>query len=68
MKYPPKVNAGTKPTRRKPSTPGYYNNEGHPAGRRQTLNMGGYPLGPVAFFEYIEAWRSSGDFQGLSFR
>ena len=49
-------------------TPGYYNNEGQSEGRRQTLNMGGYPLGPVAFFEYIEEWRSSGDFQGLSFR
>jgi hypothetical protein len=49
-------------------TPGYYNNEGQPEGRRQTLNMGGYPLGPVAFFEYIEEWRTSGDFQGLSFR
>lgn len=49
-------------------TPGYYNNEGQPEGRRQTLNMGGYPLGPIAFFEYIDEWRSNGEFRGLSFR
>ena len=48
-------------------TPGYYNNEGRPMGRREHLNSRGYPEGAVAFFEYIERWRSSGDFEGLSF-
>jgi cation diffusion facilitator CzcD-associated flavoprotein CzcO len=48
-------------------TPGYYNNEGKPtvAGRDFML---GYPLGATAFFEYLDAWRSSGTFEGLEFR
>jgi len=49
-------------------TPGYYNNEGKPAGRRERLNGSGYPEGPVAFFEFIDRWRSSGGFEGLEFR
>ena len=49
-------------------TPGYYNNEGGPIGRREQLNMGRYPEGPVAYFHYIDAWRRSGDFEGLEFR
>jgi cation diffusion facilitator CzcD-associated flavoprotein CzcO len=49
-------------------TPGYYNNEGRPLGRRERLNMAGYPGGPVAFFEYIDGWRKSGQFRGLEFR
>ncbi len=49
-------------------TPGYYNNEGKPAGRRERLNSSGYPDGPVAYFEYIDNWRKSGDFDGLEFR
>ncbi len=49
-------------------TPGYYNNEGKPMGRREKLNVGGYPLGPVAYFQYIEEWRTSGRFEGLEFR
>jgi hypothetical protein len=49
-------------------TPGYYNNEGKPLGRRERLNASGYPQGPVAFFQYIDAWRKSGDFTGLEFR
>jgi cation diffusion facilitator CzcD-associated flavoprotein CzcO len=49
-------------------TPGYYNNEGQPEGRREKLNMGGYPLGPVAFFDYIQEWRTGGEFPGLEFR
>jgi cation diffusion facilitator CzcD-associated flavoprotein CzcO len=49
-------------------TPGYYNNEGRPIGRREKLNASGYPGGPVAFFEYIDRWRTSGDFEGLEFR
>lgn len=48
-------------------TPGYYNNEGHPMGRRERLNTCGYPGGPVAFFNYIDAWRRAGTFDGLEF-
>lgn len=49
-------------------TPGYYNNEGRPMGRRERLNMSGYPHGPIAYFNYLQNWRSSGDFAGLEFR
>ena len=49
-------------------TPGYYNNEGGPIGRKERLNASGYPGGPVAFFQFIDNWRSSGDFEGLEFR
>ncbi len=49
-------------------TPGYYNNEGQPLGPKARFAMSGYPLGPVAFFEFIERWRTSGDFEGLEFR
>jgi len=49
-------------------TPGYYNNEGKPIGRRELLNGSGYPEGPAAYFDYIDAWRNSGDFEGLEFR
>jgi cation diffusion facilitator CzcD-associated flavoprotein CzcO len=49
-------------------TPGYYNNEGRPIGRRERLNASGYPMGPHAYFQYIQAWRSSGAFEGLEFR
>jgi cyclohexanone monooxygenase len=48
-------------------TPGYYNNEGHPGGRGMEL-FRGYPMGATAFFQYIEAWRTRGDFEGLEFR
>jgi hypothetical protein len=49
-------------------TPGYYNNEGRPVGRRERLNASGYPQGPVAYFQYIDAWRNSGKYEGLDFR
>ena len=49
-------------------TPGYYNNEGQDAGERGLLNSLGYPDGPVAYFDYIDAWRSSGAFEGLQFQ
>ena len=49
-------------------TPGYYNNEGGPLGRRERLNMIGYPGGPVAYFTYLERWRASGTFAGLEFQ
>jgi len=48
-------------------TPGYYNAEGQPtvAGRDFLL---GFPLGAMAYFEYLEGWRSGGKFDGLEFR
>lgn len=49
-------------------TPGYYNNEGKPMGRREKLNASGYPGGPVAYFNYIDGWRRAGDYKGLEFR
>ena len=49
-------------------TPGYYNFEGKDSGRRGLLNSLGFPEGPVAYFEYIDRWRSSGEFEGLEFR
>ncbi|GAC1313912.1 MAG: NAD(P)/FAD-dependent oxidoreductase [Acidimicrobiales bacterium] len=48
-------------------TPGYYNNEGQDPGLRGRLNVG-YPRGASAYFSYIDAWRRSGDFDGLDFR
>ena len=49
-------------------TPGYYNNEGKPMDRKMKLGASGYPDGPVAFFDYIAEWRTSGEFTGLEFR
>lgn len=48
-------------------TPGYYNNEGQPTGPQARLFVG-YPEGAMAFFNYLEAWRSDGRFEGLEFR
>jgi cation diffusion facilitator CzcD-associated flavoprotein CzcO len=48
-------------------TPGYYNNEGHDPGPRARLSVG-YPAGASAYFNYIDAWRRSGEFEGLTFR
>ena len=48
-------------------TPGYYNNEGGPIGRKERLNGSGYPDGPVAYFGYIDQWRTNGEFAGLEF-
>jgi cyclohexanone monooxygenase len=48
-------------------TPGYYNNEGQPGGLGKELLLA-YPAGPVAYFEYLKRWCSSGDFEGLEFR
>ena len=49
-------------------TPGYYNNEGHQRAGRATLDFVGYPHGPVAYFQYIDQWRDSGEFEGVEFR
>jgi cyclohexanone monooxygenase len=48
-------------------TPGYYNNEGQPATKAQRYNMLGYPGGPLAFFSFIDRWRTNGRFEGLRF-
>ena len=48
-------------------TPGYYNNEGAPPTASQRFNFLGFPGGPLAFFSYIDKWRTSGDFDGLEF-
>ncbi len=47
-------------------TPGYYNNEGRDPGP-QARYFVGYPAGAVAFFNYIEGWRTSGAFEGIEF-
>jgi cation diffusion facilitator CzcD-associated flavoprotein CzcO len=49
-------------------TPGYYNNEGGPIGRRERLNSGGFPQGPVAFFDHIARWRATPELPGLELR
>lgn len=48
-------------------TPGYYNNEGQ-LGDDNVLDRLGYPAGPVAYFEHIQAWRETGEFAGIEFR
>jgi cyclohexanone monooxygenase len=48
-------------------TPGYYNNEGQPLGPGASLFVG-YPGGAMAYFQYLDGWRSKGDFAGLEFR
>jgi cyclohexanone monooxygenase len=48
-------------------TPGYYNNEGQPAGKGRELFVG-YPAGAMAYFQYLDQWRRKGDFAGLDFR
>jgi cyclohexanone monooxygenase len=47
-------------------TPGYYNNEGQNPGPAAKYNVG-YPAGATAYFKYIDAWRKSGEFEGLAF-
>ncbi len=50
-------------------TPGYYNNEGKGwAEAGSVVAAAGYPAGPVAYFQYLDTWRTSGDFEGLEFR
>ena len=48
-------------------TPGYYNNEGQPGGLGREWFLG-YPGGAQAYFQYLDQWRNSGDFEGLEFR
>ena len=49
-------------------TPGYYNNEGQDPSPADSRNAAGYPGGPVGYFEFIDGWRQSGEFEGLEFR
>ncbi len=49
-------------------TPGYYNNEGQLASTEGRRNFLGFPDGPMAYFAYIDQWRSTGRFEGLEFR
>jgi cation diffusion facilitator CzcD-associated flavoprotein CzcO len=48
-------------------TPGYYNNEGQDAGEKAKYFVG-YPGGAMAYFRYLDEWRSTGRFEGLEFR
>jgi cyclohexanone monooxygenase len=48
-------------------TPGYYNNEGQPGGLGREWFLG-YPGGAQAYFQYLDQWRSDGEFDGLEFR
>jgi cyclohexanone monooxygenase len=48
-------------------TPGYYNNEGQDAGPARRFFVG-HPAGAMAFFRYIDDWRTDGRFEGLEFR
>ena len=48
-------------------TPGYYNNEGQLGGPGRELFVG-YPTGAMAYFQYLDAWRRTGEFEGLEFR
>ena len=48
-------------------TPGYYNNEGRARTPAEQQTAVGFPEGPAAYFEFIEAWRQSGHFEGLVF-
>ena len=47
-------------------TPGYYNNEGAGFGEGAKYQVG-HPAGALGYFSHIEAWRSSGAFEGLAF-
>jgi cation diffusion facilitator CzcD-associated flavoprotein CzcO len=47
-------------------TPGYYNNEGRPG--NESFIGSSYGHGPIAFFQLLEEWRTSGDFAGLELR
>jgi cyclohexanone monooxygenase len=47
-------------------TPGYYNNEGR--GWDANAAGAGYPGGPLAYFRYLEQWRTEGGFDGIEFR
>ena len=39
-----------------------------PARRRTASSSSATPPGAMAYFQYLDAWRSKGDFEGLEFR
>ena len=47
-------------------TPGYYNNEGK-LGNPNGFFAGMYGAGPIRFFELLDEWRASGEFEGVQF-
>lgn len=47
-------------------TPGYYNNEGAGFGDAAKYSVG-HPAGAMGYFNHIDAWRKSGEFDGLTF-
>ena len=47
-------------------TPGYYNNEGQDPGPGAKYYVG-YPAGAMAYFKYLDGWRATGAFEGLTF-
>lgn len=49
-------------------TPGYYNNEGKSVDQDISKYYQAYPKGSLAYFKYIQQWRSDGKFEGLTFR
>ncbi|MFM8416654.1 MAG: monooxygenase, partial [Actinomycetota bacterium] len=61
------ASAGSRAEFQESCTPGYYNNEGQPISESDMFNGSGHPGGPVAFFEFLDAWRQTGAFAGLSF-
>lgn len=48
-------------------TPGYYNNEGQELTLRDGIMSGRYPGGAAQYFDFIDAWRRSGSYEGLTF-
>ena len=44
------------------------NNEGKAIDQEIARYSGGYPKGPLAFFKYIQEWRSDGKFEGIDFK
>ena len=48
-------------------TPGYYNNEGQLNDTEITKHSAPYPGGALAFFKYLQQWRSDGEFSGVNF-
>ncbi len=48
-------------------TPGLLQQRGPVDGAPRRPQLDGVPEGPVAYFQYIDRWRSSGDFEGLEF-
>ncbi|HUW02810.1 MAG TPA: NAD(P)/FAD-dependent oxidoreductase [Acidimicrobiales bacterium] len=58
-------NAGARGDFLEECTPGYYNNEGKPSER--AMQNASYGRGPIAFFDLLTDWRTSGDFEGVEF-